>query len=264
MTSLPSRPAAVTAEQVEGLRCWLREQNFGDVAADGTVRLLSGFRWAVSDLPWGDTAGEQVPLPVMDWCRVAVHAGLFTGDVLTDTLRVMALPRGHVRHPGAGWVQETVRGDVLDMGLGMLGADSDMPDVAVPVPAVVAEAAGWDVSAVWPLLRARHERAAALAGGWALKRAGGRGGIQSVPVGGHSVVTLLCAAEFRSVLAGTDGGMAPFAAPGLDCGWFASTLSDDELARVTVGLFSPPEQGFAQCVLVTADEVTIPVPRGTR
>src|SRR4051812_26731583 len=65
--------------------------------------------------------------------RVVGDLGQGAPERFRATARVVALPPNHPEHPGPEWVRETLRGNALDLGIGVLGLVGEM-DRTTPVP----------------------------------------------------------------------------------------------------------------------------------
>lgn len=168
----------------------------------------------------------------------------------------VALPVGHADHLGGSWVRDRVPGGVLDLGTGLLGALDD-PDAVVPLPPAVARAAGLDVAAAWPDVRAHAERMSSLAARLHLRPGLNRQVLR--PVGGVDVLTLLAAGPLRAALAEGDGtGLRAVAVPTRSRGWFDLARIDPAFVGAAWALTPQAERGLARPLLVTRDEVVLP------
>ena len=237
---------------------------------------------AVGDAPPESLAGR---VRLRDWLRaytLLIHLRddptVPTGATLPTPSRVvaLALPAGHVLHPGAGWAQESVLGGVLDVGLGLRPAvpsvaDQPLPDragaiaatepLAVPLPRSAARAADLDTPTGWDAARRHRDDMAVLAGD-RLDR-DGTGVLR--PIGGCDVLTLLSGRWLRDHLATTDGtGMRAVAAPMRSRGWFDLARIDPAFVGAAAAATAPELRGALRPLLVTTDEVglaasTVPV-----
>jgi hypothetical protein len=174
--------------------------------------------------------------------------------VLRQAARALALPQDHAVHPGSDWVQEQVLGGVLQCGVALLGVLDD-PVQVLPLPPVVAQAAGVDPAEWWPAVREHAEGMGHLAV-QRLRR--DRGGRQQVmrPIGGVDVPTLLMAPALRGYLADGDGsGMRAVAVPMRSRGWFDLARIDPAFVGAAWSATAEPERGLPVPLLVTAHEV---------
>jgi hypothetical protein len=169
--------------------------------------------------------------------------------------RLVALPRDHVEHLGAGWVQEPLRGDALDLGFAVLGLLGDA-DRTTPVPPSVLRALQIETRDCWSGLREHSERMGALSA-TRLVRDGQTGVIR--PVGGCDVLALLSSRTLRRHLAESDGsGLRCLAAPTRRRGWFDISQIDPAFVQTAWSLTDEPDRGTKVPLLVTVDEVTLP------
>ena len=181
----------------------------------------------------------------------------------------LALPRAHALHPGPAWVAEALPGGALDLGVGVEGRLVGR-EHAVPLPASVALAAGADVAAWWPFLRARAESMGRLAAARLTRtpprtapRTGPDPDAVLRPVGGCDVPTLLASPSLRGALAMRDGsGLRAVAVPQRSRGWHDVTRVDPAYVTAVWGLTDDVDRGLAGPVLVTRDEVCLPAPGG--
>lgn len=203
------------------------------------------------------TGGDDPESPrgrqrLLDWMRARphLHAGMTADD---RRLVPLALPRGHLVHPGEGWAREHVRGGVLDLGpaLRLLGGDDE---VVLPLPTSVLRAAGIDGSTWWPGVRAYLDAMASLAVARLVRD--GKGVL--APVGGCDVLTLLASPVLRRHLASSDGtGMRAVAAPMRRRGWFDLARIDPPFVLAAAHATSAQDRGVDQPLLVTEDEVAM-------
>lgn len=185
------------------------------------------------------------------WLRCAARLGGMSDPELDGAVRPVGLPRGHVLHPGAAWVQEATLGEALDLGLGVL--DVDGPETVTIVPPSVWAAIGVDPAGRWPRARRLLEEMGALAATrWTLS---GDGVLR--PMGDCDVITLLGAVSLRSRLAGTDGGMRAVSAPMRRRGWTRLSRLDPAFTPAAAMATGEDERGFLRPLLVTADEVVL-------
>jgi hypothetical protein len=175
---------------------------------------------------------------------------------LLSSSRLMALPAGHWDHLGPGWVVEGLRGQALDLGIGVFGLIGEA-DRVTPLPPSVLRAVGMSPAAWWERVREHADRMGALAAARL-----GRDGITGVvrPVGGCDVLALLSSRTLRRHLADGDGtGMRSLAVPTRRRGWFDIQRIDPAFVQAAWMLTDEPERGCAVPLLVTADEVALPI-----
>jgi hypothetical protein len=178
-------------------------------------------------------------------------------DHLRELARPVGLPVDHPMHPGLDWIRLRVLGGALDVGLGLVGAESD-PDQVVVVPQSALDAAGIDPSPWWPDALAYLERMGAVAA----ERL--RDGSTLRPIGDCDVVTLLASRTLREALAAQDGtGLRAAAVPMRRRGWLDLTRIDPAFTAAAAAATPAEDRGFPRPVLLTADEVSL-APEGGR
>ena len=194
--------------------------------------------------------------------RAVARLGDEAGSVLADRSRALALPRGHVDHPGSAWVLEPLLGDALDLGVGVLGLLDD-PDEVVPLHPLVADAARVDATPWWPRLRGHLEAMGALSAHRLARDGGtGRSGVLR-PVGGCDVPTLLGSPTLRRYLADGDGsGLRALAVPMRTRGWYDLARIDPAFVGAAWSATPEEERAFSRPLLVTAEEVSLAVAGG--
>ncbi len=181
----------------------------------------------------------------------------------------LALPVGHVLHPGPSWVVQSVLGGVLDVGLGLRpaplpddrdgaadlpGSDPQHLPVPVPLPAGAARAAGAETARWWGWAVRQRDSMAVLATDRLERTA--RGMLR--PIGGCDVLTLLSAPWLRQYLAAADGtGMRAVAAPMRSRAWFDLARIDPAFVGAAAAATEPELRGATRPLLVTADEITM-------
>lgn len=182
--------------------------------------------------------------------------------VLADRSRALALPPGHVDHPGAAWVLEPLLGNALDLGVGVLGLLED-PDEVLPLHPLVAAAAGVDAASWWPRLRGHLDAMGALSAHRLARDGGaGRSGVLR-PVGGCDVPTLLGSPTLRRYLADGDGsGLRALAVPMRTRGWYDLARIDPAFVGAAWSATPEPDRAFSRPLLVTAEEVSLAVTGG--
>jgi hypothetical protein len=250
-----SQPDRVALRRCVLAVCVLQDLDL--VPEDDGVRTGSGrlVPWHAVELALGDVDPDTAaarPL-LAQWLRSLQQVSWRSPDDLASRARPVGLPRGHALHPGASWVCESVPGDALDLGVGLLGVGGD-PDVVVVPPAGLLAAAGHDPSAWWGRCRAYLDDMALLAA----SRFGLNPSRPLRPMGDCDVVTLLGSAAFRTALADGDGtGMRAAAVPTRRRGWLDLTRTDPAFALVAASLADSDDRGFERPLLVTADEVVL-------
>jgi hypothetical protein len=167
--------------------------------------------------------------------------------------RPLALPADHPLHPGPDWVRERLLGGTLDLGIGVLGPGT-RPDLPVPLPPWLGIGRFW-----WPHLREHAERMGELARRRLLR--GRRAELR--PIGGCDVLTLLASRALRTELSWIDGnGMCSMAAPRRHHAWTRLLRIDPAFLRSVWALTTEEERGVDRALLVTRDEVSLPVTGG--
>ncbi len=168
-------------------------------------------------------------------------------------MRALALPPGHVLHPGPGWPLVRVPGGQLDLGLGVLDAGGeDAP--AEPLGPALALALGLDTDRLAGAALAHLARMGQVVAAPRLRRDGP--GAVLRPVAGCDALTLLAAEPVRRALAEADGsGMAAVAAPMRSRAWSDLRRVDPAYVVAAWAATDPDQRGLAHPVLVTADGV---------
>jgi hypothetical protein len=185
------------------------------------------------------------------WLRLARAIGDLPPGELRTVLRPLALPPEHVLHPGPAWVRQRIEGDLLDLGIGLLGLLDD-PDEVVPAPDGLLEAIGADPDRLWTTTSPLLEELGAVA---AVRAA--RAPDQPLrPMGDCDVLTLLGSVVLRTALAAKDGvGMRGLAAPMRTRGWTDPDHIDSVFVRAAAMATDDDERGLSIPVLVTSDGV---------
>ncbi len=213
-------------------------------------------------VPW-DTVeaglgGHDPELPetraiLSSWLHALGSVAWRSPDDLASRARPVGLPRGHTQHPGDTWVQSTIPGEVLDLGIGLLGIGTD-PDEVVVLRAGLLEACGHTPrSWWWPCLRYLEDMGELAASRYHRNR------LQPLrPMGDCDVVTLLGSGTFRRALVGGDStGMRAAAMPTRRRGWLDLSRIDPAFALVAATLADDHERGFDRPLLITAEEVVM-------
>lgn len=213
-------------------------------------------------IPWealeDGLAGHDPELPetrvvLSSWLRAVQSVAWRSSDDLAARARPVGLPREHGVHPGPTWTRYTVPGDVLDVGIGLLGIGSD-PDEVVVLRAGLLEACGHTPASWWqPCLRYLEEMGELAASRYR------RNPIQPIrPMGDCDVVTLIGSSAFRRALVGGDStGMRAAALPTRRRGWLDLSRIDPAFALVAATLADDIERGFDRPLLITAEEVVM-------
>lgn len=225
--------------------------------------------WEELQLAAGETPGQPAHRRLSRLLRLHARAcalGDGAPEVLREQARLLALPPGHVAHPGAGWVLHRPMGGALECGLGLLGA-LDNPDEVVPLPPSLVRAAGVPAQVWWPGLVAHASAMGRLAVDRLRRDAQGprRRGTSAIdhqlvlrPVGGVDVPTLLTTHVVRRYLADSDGsGMRAAAVPMRNRGWYDLARIDPAFVQAAWAATDELERGLPRPVLVTADEVVV-------
>lgn len=172
---------------------------------------------------------------------------------LRELARPVALPVGHVLHPGPDWPRERILGDALDVGLGFAGLDPTQPDAVVITPTALLRGAGIEPSLCWHDARLYLERMAALA----LLRWRRSPTEVLRPMGDCDVVTLLSSPTLRAALCADTGGMRAVVVPMRTRGWVDLSHIDPAFAIAAAAASQPEDCGFPRGLLITADEVVM-------
>jgi hypothetical protein len=189
---------------------------------------------------------------VCAWLTMRRQVAGLPGEVLIEQVRAVGLPVGHVLNPGRGWIQHSLLGDALNLGIGVQGLNAAEPDEVAIVPASIWRAARIDHEALWTRCASHLERMGELAAArWQ------RDGDALRPMGGCDVVTLLGAASMRAALASSAGGLRPVVAPMRTRGWTSISRLDPAFAPAAAAATPPEQRGFPRPVLVTIDEVVL-------
>jgi hypothetical protein len=211
---------------------------------------------AWSDLAHGvaghDPCSADGRLVLVRWLRTARAWADLPHDLALSHLRPVGLPREHCLHPGATWVRQAVDGDVLDLGLGLVGLDPARPDDVEIAPRGLLELAGVDLDAAWPLAADYLERMGAMAA----HRLARDPEAPLRPMGDCDALTLLGSRTFRRALAGADGvGMRGVAVPMRRRGWTDPDHVASAFARAAASATDDAARGLPDAVLVTEDGV---------
>jgi|GEM_PF-460558 len=232
-------------------------QDLDLVPVDDGVLLTSGrmIAWDCLELALdGHDLGAPSSRTVLStWLRAVQDISWRSPGDLASRARPVGLPRGHHLHPGRTWTQSTVPGQVLDLGVGLLGIATD-PDEVVVLGAGLLEACGHDSASWWPSCLGYLEQMGQLAA----SRHTLHPDRPLHPMGDCDVVTLLGSATLRRCLAGTDSaGMRAAAVPTRRRGWLDLSRIDPAFALVAASLADSAERGFDRPLLITAEEVVL-------
>lgn len=179
-------------------------------------------------------------------------------ESLSRRARPLALPVGHVAHPGREWVRRAILGGAMEMGLAILGLDPDDPDALVVVPWMPTAESRRVEAACWAhALCYLHEM-----GTLAATRQQSTHQPALTPMGDCDVVTLLAARVFRAALVGSRGGMCALAVPMRNRGWADFRRVDPAFAAAAAAATDEWDRGFDRPLLVTMDEVVMVPDRG--
>lgn len=212
-----------------------------------------------SALRGGEPESDGGRSRLADWLRVRRWLADRSVRDLADSARPVGMPVGAPQHPGPGWTRRAVLGGALDLGIGLLGLDPAQPDHVVVPPTDVLAAAGVDAAGWWPAAESYLESM----GRRAAERLARDPTAPLRPMGDCDVVTLLGSGAFRSVLAGGPaGGMRAVAVPMRTRGWLDLSRIDPAFALAAAAATDAAQRGFSRPLLVTADEVVLPVPGG--
>ena len=197
--------------------------------------------------PDGDTARERL----RTWVRL--RAGLAQLPDPVAAARAVGLPPGHPLHPGGTWARTRLRGEALDLGIGLLGLLGD-PDQVVVAPPVLLALAGIDTSDWWPSLTRELERVGRLAAHRFLEDPSK----PLRPFADFDVVTLLGSTAFRTALCDADPlGWRTAAVPMRSRGWLDLGRIDPAFAAAAALATHPDERGFDRAILVTPEDVVM-------
>jgi hypothetical protein len=186
---------------------------------------------------------------------LAAELGPDAAGRFRSAARVVALPPGHAEHPGGPWVQDALRGNALELGIGVFGLIGE-PDRTLPLPPSVLAVVQLSGANWWPTLREHAERMGARSA-TRLIRDGNTGLIR--PVGGCDVLALLSSRTLRRHLAEGDGtGLRALAVPTRRRGWYDISQVDPAFVRAAWSLTDEHERGMPVPLLITPDEVSLP------
>ncbi|HEX3823135.1 MAG TPA: hypothetical protein VHV79_01580 [Mycobacteriales bacterium] len=157
-------------------------------------------------------------------------------------------------HPGLDWVRRRVLGDALDLGFGLVGIDPDQPDLVVPIPHQLMQAAGIEPSPWWPTAIVYLERM----GEMAAERIDRTPLAPLRPMGDCDVVTLLGSRTLRqAIVAEIPDGMRTVAVPMRTRGWLDLNRIDPAFSAAAARLTEVADRGFDRPLLVTREEVAL-------
>jgi hypothetical protein len=177
-----------------------------------------------------------------------------TAADLGNRARPYGAPVESPLHPGLDWVRRRIFGDALDIGLGFVGLDPKKPDLVLPVPHRVLEAAGYDGEDWWATSLVYLERMGRLAA----ERMHLKPEAPLRPMGDCDVVTLLGSQALRAaIVADEPDGMRTVAVPMRSRGWLDLSRVDPAFSAAAARLTATEERGFSRPLLVTAEEVAL-------
>jgi hypothetical protein len=204
--------------------------------------------------PHGPIARRRVEM-LLRLHQLVQDLGSDAAQHLHAAARVTALPAEHAEHPGPGWTREVLRGDALELGIGVCGLLGERQRT-VPLPPSVLQAMGVTAGRWWPRLRDHAERMGALCAA-RLSLDGPSGVIR--PVGGCDVLALLSSRTLRRHLAASDGsGMRSLAAPTRRRAWYDVSRVDPAFVQAAWLLTEEHDRGLHLPLLITADDVGLP------
>jgi hypothetical protein len=155
-------------------------------------------------------------------------------------------------HPGLDWIRRRVLGDTLDLGFGFVGIDPSQPDLVMPIPHQLLQAASVEPAPWWPTAIVYLERM----GDMAAERLGRSAQLR--PMGDCDVVTLLGSRTLRhAIVDGLPDGMRTVAVPMRTRGWLDLNRIDPAFSAAAARLTALDDRGFDRPLLVTRDEVVI-------
>jgi hypothetical protein len=260
-------PDAIGTDETALRRCVLAVSVLHDLdlaPADDGVRLPDAngvlVTWAMIAQVAGAEPGEEAPArhrvaALLRLHRLVSELGDEAAAGVREALRLVALPPGHIDHPGPDWVVRRLPGGALDLGYGVYGL-LDEPDRCVPLAPSLTERLGLQGRDSWSAVREYTERMGTLAAA-RLARDGREGVIR--PVGGCDVLSLMASRTLRRHLAEGDGtGLRAVASPTRQRAWYDLRHMDPGFVQAAWQLTDEPDRGLAIPLLVTADEVAVP------
>lgn len=222
----------------------------------GGILLLDDIRitWdeCIDALAGRDPESAEGRRRLSSWLRVCCLLAGWSPELRAERIRPVGLPVGHLLHPGPGWGR-TVLGGVLDLGLGVVGLDSPLPEDLTPVPPGVWTVLGLDPAAYRPVAAGYLAAMAHLAVERQL-----RSPVDPLrPMGDCDVITLLCHRDFRIALAGAAGEMTAAGVPMRTRGWTQLRRIDPAFIVAAAAATDAARRGFDRPLLITADEVVM-------
>lgn len=155
-------------------------------------------------------------------------------------------------HPGLDWIRRRVLGDTLDLGFGFVGIDPSQPDLVLPIPHQLLQAASVEPEPWWPTAIVYLERMGDMAAERLDRSA------QLRPMGDCDVMTLLGSRTLRhAIVDGLPDGMRTVAVPMRTRGWLDLNRIDPAFSAAAARLTALDDRGFDRPLLVTRDEVVI-------
>ncbi len=200
-----------------------------------------------------DPDGAEAVVAVRRWVAWRRCCARPTGASITARARPVALPPGHVLHPGPDWVVQPVLGGALDVGLGLRGTPDDPEGVGVLDPVLAAACGGQRGAMARHALRYLYDMAVLAAERFH------RDPIAPLrPLGDCDVITLLASDVFRAAVVAADPhGMRTAAVPMRTRGWLDLGRIDPAFALAAAAATDPDLRGFERPVMLTRDEVVL-------
>jgi hypothetical protein len=223
------------------------------VVLTGATPVRVSWQECLQALDGADPEGDEGRHRLAAWLQ-ARRCFASTGPAeLSERIRPVGLPVGHVLHPGSGWSCRTVLGGAVELGLGVTGVDPARPgDIVVVAPGVWA-AQGIDPMTFWPVA----DRYLAAMSHLAAERRLCSPTAPLRPMGDCDVITLLCDHQFRAALSSPSGGMITAGVPMRDRGWTELRRIDPAFLVAAAAATDPPRRGFPRPLLVTSEEVVM-------
>lgn len=229
----------------------------GGVVLTAEPKLRIGWAECRRALAGAEPESERGRQLLAQWFRLRSWIAA-RGPQLAELARPYGVAVDNEAHPGLDWVRHRVLGDALDVGLGFIGLDPAHPDRVVVPPHELLRATRLPAGQWWTGAARYLERMGEMAR--QRYRRDPRAPIR--PMGDCDVVTLLASRTLRAALASAHGGMRAAAVPIRSRGWLDLSRIDPAFVLAAAALTEPAYRGFSRPLLVTADEVTMPLPGG--